>query len=136
VSPQASYQRALITLHPRCGMPVVTTPIGAEGMGGEPWGGVVAWDEEELISGAEQLYTDKVSPRWKELYGCERMHRLSCCSACLCGLAIPTQPQVKSQHPLLPSVAGTMGVPSRGGVSPAAGAVQRRGQRGEAGGLC
>ena len=49
-----------------CGTPVVTTPIGAEGMGyarrmAEQWGGVVGWTAEEMCHGAVDLYTDEVS---------------------------------------------------------------------------
>lgn len=41
------------------GTPVVTTPIGAEGMAEDLlWGGEVAWNETEFAAKAIQLYTD------------------------------------------------------------------------------
>mmetsp|Transcript_12158 Transcript_12158/g.22774 ORF Transcript_12158/g.22774 Transcript_12158/m.22774 type:complete len:468 (+) Transcript_12158:120-1523(+) len=45
----------------RYGCPVVTTPIGAEGIGdsNDEWGGLVAADEQEFIEFATKLYNDK-----------------------------------------------------------------------------
>jgi hypothetical protein len=48
----------------RYGCPVVTTPIGAEGIGDnkDEWGGIIAADEGEFIESAATLYNDKT--RW------------------------------------------------------------------------
>jgi len=46
----------------RYGCPVLTTPIGAEGIGKrhDDWGGSIVSDEESFVSNAVKLYTDKI----------------------------------------------------------------------------
>lgn len=36
-------------------------PSGGAGEGGS-WGGLVGWDEEEIVEAAARLYQDRVSP--------------------------------------------------------------------------
>lgn len=49
----------------QCGLPSVTTAIGAEGMqGSSTWAGVVAEDPSALASGAKKLYTE--APFWQQ----------------------------------------------------------------------
>lgn len=50
----------------RYGCPVLTTPIGAEGIGKctDDWGGLIVSDEESFVSNAVKLYNDKAE--WNE----------------------------------------------------------------------
>lgn len=53
----------------RCGTPIATTPIGAEGMHGKlSWAGVVAVSPEELASRAVEIYLNEAP--WNEMQGC------------------------------------------------------------------
>jgi glycosyltransferase involved in cell wall biosynthesis len=60
----------------RYGCPVVTTPIGAEGIGdsNDEWGGIVATDEGGFIESATMLYNDKTL--WRKCQNAAR-HLLS-----------------------------------------------------------
>ncbi|CAM9240368.1 unnamed protein product, partial [Ectocarpus fasciculatus] len=59
------------------GTPVVTTPVGAEGMhGGELFGGIVADSAEGLVDAAVRLYSDEEQWRTAHALGARLMDRL------------------------------------------------------------
>ena len=66
-----------------CGLPVVTTPIGAEGMYSDPistgehnWGGLVVSNEDEFVEAAVNLYTTKELWEYSQSKGVELFNSL------------------------------------------------------------
>lgn len=71
-----------------CGLPVVTTPIGAEGMGHDysdtitsddelgDWGGLVVSNEDEFVEAAVNLYTTKELWEYSQSKGVELLNSL------------------------------------------------------------
>jgi len=61
-----------------CGLPAVTTPIGAEGMtqDGLDWGGLMASNEDEFVEAAVNLYTKKALWEYRQSKGLELLNKL------------------------------------------------------------